>query len=828
MTQVKDTSKMPTLYRQGYLTIQEWFSEKEKQMSGMEYFIEHLKKIDSLYGNYEPQGSGDRIILLRAGTGSGKSTSVPPEILEYVVSGKSSIICGEPTVIVTKEKVFDILEQCEKTKSPIFCKLKLGENIGYSTGNDKLRILKPGIIYATHGTIRQTLLSSTSEQLMKRYRYIIVDEFHQRSLDIEQILISMKKLVEENWKNKNCPILICMSATFEPQEFVNFFNVPPKNFIDVKGTQNFPLEKIYPKLPITNLVDYITSVIKDIHINNIDDINGTYRDVIVFGPNEALLKKLSLKINELNKIFFDTSFGELVKKFGINKKFNVDLNKKYFLSSIIFTGSSYKEGSIDYKKFMTDIKNINELVVIGNVTHRVTPSRKIYLATNAAETGVTFQGLKYCIDTGLELYVSALNDLHCGFMLVKDESVFSLRQRMGRVGRTAPGVWYPCFTKELEDQLEMQKMPNIVTGDQFQQFLISLIIEHSKVKLDYAYETDINIHNINSGNIFKKFSNDNNNWFKLFVNNIIDISKIQFLTIPPYDYFNSTLKLLLMYGYIDYNYAPTIYAILNKSHSKLNIFNFKMILIGYFYGVNIIDLITIACAFTGRNTPFEMGYRFRNPLQLPRLEAIFYSTYVFMDDFIEIIFLFDEIKELMSKHLRTSKNLISFFNNINVLRELERWCEQNKVNYKKILAILELREEIINKFIDDGINPFYNRLNDKNYSLSDILRKNIVDGLAEIRKYKQCIYEGYKYYLCVLKDNDYYMINNSLKITVASKICMSKKIGEQLQSKPKFIVAHNPVMMLVKTKEGSVFTLTSKYASALDCYVNVDLNFNKN
>jgi len=824
MSQVKDTSKMPTLYRPGYLTIQEWFSEKEKQMSGMEYFIEHLKKIDSVNGNYEPQGPGDRVILLRAGTGSGKSTSVPPEILEYVLNGKSSIICGEPTVIVTKEKVFDILEQ----KGAIFQKLKLGENIGYSTGNDKLRISKPGIIYATHGTIRQILLSSTADQVMKKYRYIIVDEFHQRTLDIEQILISMKKLIEENWKAKNCSFLICMSATFEPKEFVNFFNVPPKNFIDVKGTQNFPLEKIYPKLPITNLVEYISGVIKDIHINNIDDINGSYRDIIVFGPNDALLKKLSLKINELNKIFFDTSFGELIKKLGIDKKFNVDLNKKYFLSSIIFTGSSYKEGSVDYKKFMTDIKNINELVTIGNVTHRVTPSRKVYLATNAAETGVTFQGLKYCVDTGLELYVSALNDLHCGFMLVKDESVFSLRQRMGRVGRTAPGVWYPCFTKELEDQLEIQKMPNIVTGDQFQQFLISLIIEHSKVKIDYAYETDVTISNINSGYIFKKFSNDNNNWFKLFVNNIIEISKIQFLTIPPYDYFNSTLKLLLMYGYIDYNYAPTLYALLNKSQSKLNIFNFKMILMGYFYGINIIDLITIACTFTGRNVPFEMGYRYRNPLQLPKLEAIFYSTYVFMDDFIEIIFLFDEIKELISKHLRHNKMLVSFFNNINVLSELEKWCEQNKVNYKKILAILELREEIINKFVDDGINPFYNRFDDKNYSLSEMLRKNIVDGLAEIRKYKHCIYEGYKYYLCILKDNDYYMINNSLKIAVTSKICMSKKISDQLQTKPKFIVVHNPVMMLMKTKEGNVFTLTTKYVSALDCYVNVDLAFNKN
>ena len=823
----KKTDALPTLYRRGYLINQEWYTDYEKNMSGIEYMIKYLNSIDTIKNKYQPNGPGDKVILLRAGTGSGKSTSIPPEIFYKVIDKKQNIICGEPTSIVTKEKVYDILKM--KTSS-LFQNFELGNNIGYLTGADKKRIRNKGILYATHGVIRQQLLSMNIDSLMRIYRYIIIDELHVRTIEVEQILTTLKQIIEKNWKNPLCPYLLCMSATFEPKEFMNFFSIPKKNFIDVKGDQNYEIKEIYPKYEITNIINYIFDTIIHIHLNNIDDVNEEYKNIIVFGPSSGFLKKISFLINKFNAETLSKKFSEVASIMNVKKKYKVDDSKKYYLSAIILTSATYSEGEIDYKKFLIDVNRITEKIKIGNKIEYVHPSRKIILATPVAETGVTFHSLKYCIDSGLVNEVTYLNDIQCRFISVKDITKFSLTQRKGRIGRTYPGEWYPCYTKELESKLMVQNMPSIVTA-QLHSFIMSEIIKQSFAIIESANESEINQHNINNGVIFKKYKNIDNSWYKINYKDTIDISKIDLITTPPYSYFMNTFDILLMYGFINYNYEPTIYGMISKNLPKIDIFQLKMILSGYHYNVDISNLILISIVISFGNI-FDNTYKKRNPLKLPLQESLFYNRFIIMDDFVEIIFVFDEINELIEEITNNIKDLSSFIGKINIIRVLTDWCKKNGLRYKEIIKVLLLKEEIIEAFVKQGMNPYFN----KNKSLTKILNSDISAGLKEIKNYKHCFYEGYKYFLCINKDNKYYMINNNmLEIKIYSELCSPIIIDGIQQAQPKYVVSYCPILSAKdiddeKTVDNmiSYYTINTSIVSVLDCYVNVDLSFNKN
>ena len=126
---------------------------------------------------------------------------------------------------------------------------------------------------------------------------------------------------------------------------------------------------------------------------------------------------------------------------------------------------------------------------------------KVIIATNVAESSLTFDGLVYVIDTGLEL-VSRF-DCDKGIQVIKKSPTTQaqIKQRIGRVGRTSPGVAYHLYTENQYNNFLLYPEPNILTSDitndilslmhfyninELQDFLNDLITKPTQAQINYS------------------------------------------------------------------------------------------------------------------------------------------------------------------------------------------------------------------------------------------------------------------------------------------------------------------------------------------------------
>ena len=353
---------LPTLYKNDYLISKPWYTPQDKKMSGIEYLKKYVSKfhIDEPYHNSlnnTIKKMGDKILLIKAGTGSGKTTSIAPELyinLKY----KKNFLVAVPTILIAKEKTYDILEIENFSKH-----LKLGKNLGFVTGDSKsnIRIKERGIIISTQGTLKAKLLND-NEKFMRRYDFILLDEFHLRTIDTDFTLSLIKKFLENNWKNPNCPLFILMSATFREKIYMNYLNIPKENFIEVKGALNYPVKEIFPSIDIDDYKEYIKTLILNIHLENLEDIKTDVKDIIVFLPTSGTIRKLLEYVDLINSKILNKPIKDILKAQNKNLNQKINLNTKYFLSPIELTGSTYKNIGKNYKKFISNIKNIKQKV----------------------------------------------------------------------------------------------------------------------------------------------------------------------------------------------------------------------------------------------------------------------------------------------------------------------------------------------------------------------------------------------------------------------------------------------------------------------------------
>ena len=197
----------------------------------------------------------DRILIIRSSTGSGKSTLLPPEFYHLFYEKDSrNIACTQPRVLNALSLPAEIVpwhsaEHLAKTGKTQRTPLKLGQNIGYQTGNF---IQKPpsGIVYMTIGILQAQLNVMTIVDFMNKYSVIFIDEAHERSINLDNTLFLLKRLVSNSYQNPKCPFVVIMSATLDTHLYCDYMldSVPKtkryKNIIDIKGnvyeiTDNF-------------------------------------------------------------------------------------------------------------------------------------------------------------------------------------------------------------------------------------------------------------------------------------------------------------------------------------------------------------------------------------------------------------------------------------------------------------------------------------------------------------------------------------------------------------------------------------------------------------
>ena len=158
----------------------------------------------------------NQVVVISGDTGSGKSTQIPKYIFKDCESNnrRCSIICSQPRRIAAISLARRVSSEMND--------VEFGSLVGYQISMDKMVSPSTQILFCTAGILVERLIHQHSKSI-NNYTHIIIDEVHERSLEIDLILVLLKKILP---KNPNVR-LILMSATFDCELFSNYFQLVP-------------------------------------------------------------------------------------------------------------------------------------------------------------------------------------------------------------------------------------------------------------------------------------------------------------------------------------------------------------------------------------------------------------------------------------------------------------------------------------------------------------------------------------------------------------------------------------------------------------------------
>ena len=323
------------------------------------------------------------VIVIEAPTGSGKTTQIPQIIFNSGIIQWGMIGVTQPRRIAAFSVANRIAYEMD---------VELGRLVGYKMRFEDFTSINTQIKIMTDGILLEEL---RSDPLLLKYSIIMVDEAHERSLNIDFILGLLKDILKKRTDLK----IIVSSATINAKLFSEFFDNAP--ILSINAVQ-YPVKIKY--LPIKNstpelILEKIIYLIKTLEQRK---ING---DVLIFLEGEQSIKECCEKLEILNA------------------------NYNFSLINIPLYARLSPE---DQNKVFLDYPG----------------KRKIVISTNIAETSITIDGIIHVIDPGYCKLNYYNPRTFTSFLEVKPISKASCAQRMGRAGRTASGVVYRLYSEE--------------------------------------------------------------------------------------------------------------------------------------------------------------------------------------------------------------------------------------------------------------------------------------------------------------------------------------------------------------------------------------------
>jgi HrpA-like RNA helicase len=791
---------LPSLYSTGSIVPPKGTTRKERtrieNMRAIDYVLDFIGKRTPkghLHPAVRAQRPGDRVICLKSGTGSGKSTVLPAELYgRFFDQTDGSILVTQPRVI----NAIDIVKQVTKHYD-----LQFGRNIGYQTGPLTRTPDMSGVLFATIGVLTNKLTVMPPENFLN-YQYLVIDEVHDRSKDLDAALFMIKKLLGEFYMNPRCPLVILTSATFNHTSFMQYFGAPKINYIEVSG-RTYPIDIRYPEFTINNYVAYAIDRIKFIHFNGIDMIDDPVRDIIVFVKSNSDSELIEEAMREFNSELLKKGFVEAKREFeglpsvearfkyeekdgGALARTEADTNY-YFVAPIKLSSATFGRVEREFKDLYAKRMRV---VVEGR---RFVASRKVIVSTPVAETGVTLETLKYCIDTGYRIapeYVPAVDA-----SLVKHTNVTQgmVAQRIGRVGRKAPGIAYPCYTRETYEMMMKDDFSQLIREDIAHMLLVLITAETAQLE-------DTESHAAQSNETFQmhRYSDKRHYYLK---RTQLNMGAMDYIEQPSASGLVAALEKLNIAGFlIGHEVTPEGY--FASKIQKLSIEVIKMIFAGYAYGANVLDLITIA-AFLTVQRAFARGYTPRNPLKLKKESANYYAKVVWGCEFIDFLFVWDEFCDQLDR---------------GSLRHLKKWARDEHIVLDALIKISDMRTSIIENMVQIGLDPYYNgsQLPPGSYSLRDIIQESLPDGMAEIVKIKKCLVEGFRTHMLTWnkRSETYVGIYRRIPVYIDSYLT---------EGRPHQILVGNLSLLETPTARGT-YEFVGSVVSVLDEHVDVDLS----
>ncbi|KAI0510813.1 hypothetical protein KFK09_011422 [Dendrobium nobile] len=349
----------------------------------------------------------NQTVILVGETGSGKSTQIPQFVLEADFLEKHSMVaCTQPNRVAAMSVSRRVAEEMDVT---------IGEEVGYIIQFEDCSSPKTILKYLTDCML---LREAMADPLLERYKVIILDKAHERTLATDVLFGYLIEVL----RNRPDLKLVIMSATLEVEKFQGWFNGAP--LMKVPGRLH-PVEIFYTVDPERDYLEAAIRTVVQIHLYQPPG------DILVFLTGEEEVENACRKITK--------EICNLGDQVGPIK---------------VFPLYSTLSPAMQQEIFQPAPAPLNE---------DGPPVRKIVVSTNIAETSLTIDGIVYVIDPGFSEQYVYNPRIRAESVLVSPISKSSAHQRSRCAGRTQTGKCFRLYPeRSFNNDLQPQSYPEIL------------------------------------------------------------------------------------------------------------------------------------------------------------------------------------------------------------------------------------------------------------------------------------------------------------------------------------------------------------------------------
>ncbi|KAL1902052.1 hypothetical protein Cpir12675_000158 [Ceratocystis pirilliformis] len=402
------------------------------------------------------------IIIICGETGCGKSTQVPAFILEHKMSqGKRcKVYCTEPRRISAVALARRVSEELGENRGDIGTYRSL---VGYSIRLESNTTKETKLVYATTGIVMRMLENSND---LQEITHLVLDEVHERTIDSDFLLIVLKRLMKRRPDLK----VVLMSATIQADVFSKYLDGAP--VLQVPG-RTFPVETkfIEDAIELTGWTageeEQLVQIDDDAPEPDADGTAAPKADLAAYLAGYSSATKSTVANLDEKRIEFDLIL-QLIAKIGSHESY-IPYSKAVlvFLPGMadIRTLSDMLLGDPTFKDWLIYPLHSSIATEDQEMAFVVPPEgkRKIVLATNIAETGITIPDITCVIDTGKHKEMRFIEKRQMSQLLDTYISRANAKQRRGRAGRVQQGLCFHMFTRfRFENRLADDQQPEML------------------------------------------------------------------------------------------------------------------------------------------------------------------------------------------------------------------------------------------------------------------------------------------------------------------------------------------------------------------------------
>jgi len=406
--------------------------------------------------------NNNAVSVICAETGAGKSSGIPVLLLEQDFSGGTDcrILVTQPRRISAITLARRVSQELGEARNDIGTTRSL---VGYAIRMESKTTSNTRITYATTGVLLRMLEESPD---LDELDYLVLDEVHERTMDLDLLFIALRKLQQRRKTLK----IILMSATVDAKKFSDYFGGAP--VLDLPG-RTFPVEVGFLEDAVEATNDL--SALKDRGLQNDEDGHDfdDYADEkgrpVLTNPEKyskqtqqilAAMDERRIDYDLIAKVAAGIATKPRYKKYSSAILiFMPGIGEMRRLHNVLLNADTFSRNCVIHLLHSTfsteDLEKAFEIPPRGH--------RKIVIATNIAETGITIPDVTAVIDTCKEKVMRFDERRQSSRLTEGFISRSSARQRRGRAARVQDGLCFHLVTKHRHDNTMLdQQVPEML------------------------------------------------------------------------------------------------------------------------------------------------------------------------------------------------------------------------------------------------------------------------------------------------------------------------------------------------------------------------------